>query len=74
MTYTQPSRAPESCRDPLCGYLEQRTVGSDPRDRCLHNIPMHGPGCAWHRTPEQIAIINAREADIRQRKTWAHVA
>lgn len=71
MTYTQPSRSPESCRDPLCGYLEQRTVQGEPRDRCLHSIPMQ-PACAWHRTPEQIALINAREADIAQRVVSIH--
>lgn len=66
MTFHPPSRSPESCRAPLCGYLEQRTVQGEPRDRCLHQIPMQ-PACAWHRTPEQIALINAREADMAQR-------
>lgn len=35
-------------------------------DRCLHQIPMQ-PACAWHRTPEQIALINARETEMAQR-------
>lgn len=72
MTYHQPSRAPESCRQPLCGYLEQRSVGAEPHDRCLHNIPMHGPDCAWHRTPEQIALINARENDMAAKVVRIH--
>lgn len=72
VTYHQSSRAPASCRDPLCGYLEQRNVQGEPRDRCLHNIPMHGPSCAWHRTPEQIALINAREAEMAQRVVSIH--
>lgn len=67
MTYSQPSRAPESCRQPLCGYLEQRSVGTEPHDRCLHNIPMHGPECAWHRTPEQIRAMEQRDAEMLQR-------
>lgn len=61
MTYSQPNRSPECCRKPLCGYLEQRTVGDVHHDRCAHGIPMHGPSCAWHRTPEQIAMIAATE-------------
>lgn len=71
MTFHPPSRAPVSCRDPLCGYLEQHTVQGEPRDRCLHKIPMQ-PACAWHRTPEQIALINAREAEMAQRVVSIH--
>lgn len=71
MTYIQPSRSPESCRDPLCGYLEQHTVQGEPRDRCLHQIPMQ-PACAWHRTPEQIAEIHASETDAAYRVVSIH--
>ena len=60
MTYEQPNVAPESCRAPLCDYLESRSRGGEQFDRCLHNIPQH-EGCAWHRTPEQIAVIAAQE-------------
>lgn len=60
MSHQQPNRAPEGCRAPLCGYLEQRTVGDEHHDRCAHAIPMHTP-CAWFRTPEQIAVISAQE-------------
>ena len=60
MTRPAPSCAPEGCRAPLCGYLEQRTVGDEHHDRCAHAIPMHTP-CAWHRTPEQVRAIEAQE-------------
>ena len=60
MAHQQPNHAPEGCRTPLCGYLEQRAVGDERHDRCVHAIPMHTP-CAWHRTPEQIAVISAQE-------------
>lgn len=60
MTRPAPSSAPEGCRAPLCGYLEQRTVGDEHHDRCAHAIPMHTP-CAWHRTPEQVRAIEAQE-------------
>jgi len=63
MTYAQPNRAPEGCRSPLCGYLEQRERAGEHFDACLHKIPMH-EGCAWHRTPQQIAIISAQADQI----------
>ena len=66
MPYTQPSRAPESCCSPLCGYLEKRTVAGEHYDRCAHGIPMH-EGCAWKRTPEQIKAIEAQEQMTAQR-------
>lgn len=62
MSFHQPNRAPEGCREPLCGYLEQRSVAGEHHDRCLHSIPMQ-PGCGWHRTPEQVAAISAQETD-----------
>lgn len=64
MTYVQPNRSPESCRAPLCGYLEQRNHNGDHHDRCMHGIPMHGPGCGWHRTPEQIRAMHERDAEL----------
>ena len=63
MTRPAPNCAPEGCRAPLCGYLEQRTVGSERHDRCAHAIPMHTP-CAWHRTPEQIRAMHERDAQM----------
>lgn len=63
MTYEQPNVAPESCRAPLCGYLEIRSRGGEQFDRCLHNIPQH-EGCAWHRTPEQIRAMHERDAQM----------
>lgn len=72
MTYRQPSRAPESCRQPLCDYLIPTPPGaSEPHDACQHKIPMH-PDCAWHRTPEQVALINAREADMAAKVVRIH--
>ena len=62
--------APESCRTPRCGYLIENAVTidgrSDPDHRCAHGVPMH-PGCAWHRTPEQIKAIEAQEQMTAQR-------
>ena len=63
MTYEQPNFATESCRAPLCGYLESRSRGGEQFDRCLHNIPQH-EGCAWHRTPEQIRAMHERDAQM----------
>jgi len=66
MSYTQPNRSPESCRNPLCGYLEQRITDGVHTDRCKHNIPMHEK-CAWHRTPNQIKALEAQEQMTAQR-------
>ena len=57
MTYHQPSRAPECCREPLCAHLDQSAVMGEPRDRCRKGIPMH-PGCGWHATAQQIKDKN----------------
>jgi len=65
MPYTQPNRSPESCRNPLCGYLERITEGVH-TDRCKHNIPMYEK-CAWHRTPNQIKTLEAQEQMTTQR-------
>ena len=53
----------KTCREPLCGYLEQRGVGDQVSEQCLHGIKLQSP-CAWHRTPQQIAIIEHRNQDM----------
>lgn len=68
MSFHQPNRAPESCREPLCGYLEQRQHNGEYHDRCAHGIPMHC-GCAWHRTPEQIKAMHERDMGLTNKVT-----
>lgn len=67
MTFILHAVAPENCRSPRCGYLIENAVTIGGRterdDRCDHGVPMHD-ACPWHRTPEQIADMHAREARL----------
>ena len=66
MSLVTDEKDPLVCLSPLCGYLEIHSVcGREAQHRCLHGLAVRERlACAWHRTPQQIAIISAQADQI----------